>query len=400
MHIYSYKAMDDTGKLKRGQMEAHHLTDLEMRLKRLQLDLISGREKKSRLLGFQKKVDRKEIINFCIYLKQLVASGVPLLDSLKDLRDSLKKDRFQEIVSSIVEKIEGGEKFSEALGHYPKIFGKSFINMVAAGEESGQLVKVLEDLIESIKWQDELSEQAKKALTYPLVTAAVITAVVFFLMIYLVPQLIAFIESMEGELPAHTLALIATSDFFVAYWYLIIGFLAGAVSTSVFLRRQSRAYRYFTDRLLLRLPLIGDIAKKVILARFAHYLAMLYASGVTVLRSIEICESISGNSYVERELESIKSSIVNGQKIYEAVQGNPLFPSLTSRMIRVGEMTGELESALGNVAYFYKREVDDVIERIQTLIEPALTGVMGLIIAWIMLSVLGPLYDLMTMLDI
>ncbi len=400
MHVYSYKAMDQSGKLKRGQMEAHHLTDLEMRLKRLHLDLISGHEKRGRIPGFQKKIERKEIINFCIYLKQLVGSGVPLLDALKDLRDSLKKDRFQEIVSAIVEKIEGGEKFSEALAHYPKVFGTSFINMVAAGEESGQLTQVLDDLIDSIKWQDELTEQTKKALTYPLVTAVVITAVVFFLMIYLVPQLIEFIESMDGELPAHTLALIATSDFFVAYWYWIIGLGIGSTTLFIFFRRQSRSFRYMTDRLLLRLPLIGDIAKKVILARFAHYLAMLYASGVTVLRSIEICETISGNSYVESELESIKASIVNGQKIYEAVHGNPLFPSLTARMIRVGEMTGELEGALANVAYFYKREVDDVIERLQTLIEPALTGVMGLIIAWIMLSVLGPLYDLMTMLDI
>lgn len=400
MISFNYKAMNADGKIIRGQMEAYHILDLETRLSRDGLDLITGKEKSRGSFLTFKRVDRRELINFCVYINQLIVSGVPLLEALKDLRDSLKKDYFQEVVSGLVEKIEGGERFSAALEHYPRVFSVSFVNMIAAGEESGKLATVLDDLVESMKWQDELAAQAKKALTYPAITLLVIVAAIFFLMIYLVPQLIAFIESMEGTLPPHTQALIATSDFFVEYWLHMIGLLILTVVVVTLARRRSLAFSIWYDKVSLRLPIYGGVAKKITLARFAHYLSMLYASGITILRAIEICEKVVSNKFVEAELEHIKLGIINGQKIHEAVAENGLFPSLTVRMIRVGEHTGELESALGNVAYFYKREVDEVIERIKTLIEPVLTAVMGAVIAWIMLSVLGPLYNLMTVLDI
>lgn len=400
MHTFSYKAIDSSGKVHRGSLDANHLADLEARLRVQQLDLIDGKEYRSRLLVGSKKIQRKDVINFCVYLEQLVSAGVPLLDALKDLRDSLQRDAFQAIVASLVEKIEGGEKFSQALDHFPKVFGESFVNMIVAGEESGRIEQVLVDLAESIKWQDELAAQAKKALTYPAITAAVVTAVVFFLMTYLVPQLVEFIQSMDGELPFYTVALISVSDFFVANWLFMLSapIVIGAIATYA-IKHFPRA-RFFADYQKLNVPVVGPILQKILLARFSHYLSMLYASGITVLRSLEICERLVANKVIEHEIEDIRYQIISGRKIHEAMMDSRMFQNLTARMVRVGEQTGSLEKSLANVAYFYKREVDEAIDKLRTLIEPMLTGVMGLIIAWIMLAVLGPMYNLMTTLDI
>lgn len=400
MHTFSYRAIDAQGKIHRGILEASHLVDLESKLRNRKLDLIDGKESRSGLFGRKKKILRKDIINFCVYLEQLLSAGVPLLDALKDLRDSLGQDGFQEIVASVIEKIEGGENFSQALSHFPQVFGESYVCMIAAGEESGQIENVLVDLSESIKWQDELAAQAKKALTYPAITAVVVIGVIFFLMTYLVPQLIEFIASMDGELPLHTIALIALSDFFVAHWLaLLVIPILSFLCLRTMVKRVKRV-RFLVDHQKLNLPIFGAIYKKILLARFSYYLAMLYASGITVLRSLEICQRLVVNKVMEQEIDNIRSQIISGSKIHEAVMESSMFPSLTARMIRVGEQTGSLEKSLENVAYFYKREVDESIDQLQSLIEPMLTGVMGMMIAWIMLAVLGPMYDLMTTLDI
>lgn len=399
MHTFSYKALDINGKVHRGHLQANHLADLEARLKSQQLDLITGKENRGGIFRQRKKIQRKDIINFCVYLEQLVSAGVPLLDALKDLRDSLGQDAFQEAVGSIVEKIEGGEKFSQALTHFPKVFGESFVSMIVAGEESGHVERVLVDLADSIKWQDEMAAQAKKALTYPAITAVVVGGVIFFLMTYLVPQLVEFILSMDGNLPLHTITLITISDFFVSNWILMLCLPVIIFVSVKYAVNHSRRAKYFADNQKLHLPVVGPILQKILLARFSHYLAMLYASGITVLRALEICERLVANKVVEKEIAEIRQQIMSGKKINEAMAGSDLFPSLTTRMVRVGEQTGSLEKSLENVAYFYKRDVDEAIDKLQALIEPMLTGVMGVIIAWIMLAVLGPMYDLMSTLD-
>lgn len=401
MLMFSYRAMDAEGRIFNGEMEANHLLDLESRLRHQKLDLIHGKQQKGRFFGFGKsKPGRKDLINFCFYLEQLLSAGVPLIDALKDLRDSLGRDSFQETVASIVEKIEGGEVFSQAISHFPKVFSESFISLVKAGEESGQIEAVLADLTESLKWQDEIAAQSKKALMYPAVTALVVVCVVFFLMIYLVPQLTEFITSMEGELPFYTLALIATSNFFVTYWYVIVLLPVVSFAAVKLAARQSSRFRLGFDRFKLNIPVLGPIFKKLILARFANYFALQYAAGIALLRSLEICEKIVHNTYMERALVTASQLIVGGASIHQSLQQTGIFPPLVVRMIRVGEQGGDLEKSLLNVSYFYKREVDESVEKLQSMIEPTMTVVMGAIIAWIMLAVMGPIYDLMTTLDI
>jgi type IV pilus assembly protein PilC len=209
-----------------------------------------------------------------------------------------------------------------------------------------------------------------------------------------------FIKNMGQALPLQTKVLIATSEFFVNYWYVVIGLpILVAVAIAAAVRTSPRAH-YQWDGIKLRIPLIGDILRKIILSRFAALFAMMYGSGITVLESIRATETAVGNLVIKEGLERVGAMIGDGQSITEAFRNAGLFPPLVIRMLRVGENTGSLDGALLNVSYFYNRDVKESIERVQAMIEPAMTMVVGIILGWIMLAVLGPIYDVITKLKI
>lgn len=392
MSLYAYKAMDANGRLIFGRMDAINAVDLEMRLKRMELDLISGDPVKQGGFGGT-TITRRELIAFCFHLEQLSRAGVPLIESLTDLRDSLDNPRFREVIADLIESVEGGKTLSQALAGHAKVFDTVFVSLVKAGEESGNLTEVLHSLTETLKWEDELAAQTKKLIMYPTFMGVVILAVTLFMMIYLVPQMVGFIKNMGHELPIHTRALIATSNFFVNYWYIALG-LPATLGIAAFLavRTNPQARRRF-DAVKLGFPYIGEILKKIILSRFAGVFAMMYASGISVIDSIRTTQAIVGNSVIREGLEQVEQMINDGQNITVAFQNVGLFPPLVIRMLRVGENTGSLDTALVNVSYFYNRDVRESIARVQTMIEPAMTMTVGIIMGWIMLSVLGPIYD-------
>jgi type IV pilus assembly protein PilC len=259
---------------------------------------------------------------------------------------------------------------------------------------------VLKNLVESLKWQDELASQTKKLIMYPAFMGTVVIGVVLFMMIYLVPKMVGFITSMGQQLPLHTKILIATSNIFVNYWYLVIGLPVLVVAGLAFLVRTNADARYRFDEYKLRLPLVGTIQRKIILSRFAGVFAMMYSSGISILDSLRATEGVVGNRVIRRGLERVGEMIAEGQSITVAFQNVGLFPPLVVRMLRVGENTGGLDTALINVSYFYGRDVKESIGRVQAMIEPVMTIVVGLILGWVMLSVLGPIYDAITKLKV
>jgi type IV pilus assembly protein PilC len=394
MALYSYRAIDANGKSTAGRIEAVNLFDLEQRLARMELDLIAGAPASdmSRLLGGG-KITRQDIINFCFHLEQLATAGVPLMEGLTDLRDSVENPRFREVVSGLIESIQGGRNLSQALADYPNVFSKVFVSLVRSGEQTGKLGEVLKSLSESLKWEDELAAQTKKILMYPAFVGGIVLIVVFFLMIYLVPQMTGFIRNMGQDIPLQTRILMAVSNFFVDYWWAIVAApfvvwfgLKLAINTSP-------AAEYAFDHYKISMPLIGPILRKIILSRFTSSFAMMYGSGITVLDSIRSCEEIVGNKPLEGALHRAGQQIAEGKGLTAAFQDLALFPPLVIRMMRIGEATGKLDTALLNVSYFFNREVRESIGKVQAMIEPALTVVLGAILGWVMLSVLGPVYD-------
>jgi len=399
MPLHAYKAMDPGGKIVHGRMDALNLVDLEMRLRRMDLDLINGEQVKPGGFGGS-KIGRRELITFCFHLDQLARAGVPIIESLTDLRDSLENPRFREVLADLIESVEGGKTLSQALAGHPQVFDSVFVSLIQAGEETGNLPQVLHNLTESLKWQDELAAQTKKLVMYPAFLAVVVVLVTLFMMLYLVPKMVAFLKNMGQELPLHTQVLIATSNFFVNYWYLVIALplvLAAAIAVAI---RSNPEARLRFDAIQLGLPWIGEIFEKIILSRFAGVFAMMYASGISVLDSIRTTQGIVGNTVIRRGLQRVEEMIGDGQNITVAFQNVGLFPPLVIRMLRVGENTGSLDTALTNVSYFYNRDVRESIARVQAMIEPAMTIIVGFILGWVMLAVLGPIYDTISKLKI
>lgn len=394
MPLFTYKAIDVQGKSVLGRVDAVNLFDLEQRLSRMGLDLVTGApsSQTSRLIGGG-KVSRQDLINFCFHLEQLTVAGVPVVEGLLDLRDSVENPRFREVVSGMIETIEGGRNLSQALGEYPEVFGKVFVSLVRSGEQTGKLPEVLKSLTESLKWEDEIAAQTKKLMMYPAFVGSVVLLVTFFLMIYLVPQMTGFIRNMGQDIPLQTRILIEVSAFFVNYWWAVI---LAPFAAYFALRAAARVYpqvEYAIDHYKISMPLIGPILRKIILTRFASSFAMMYASGITVLDAIRSAEEIVGNKPMEIALRSAGQQIADGKNMTAAFQDVGLFPPLVIRMLKIGENTGALDTALLNISYFYNREVKEAIGKVQAMIEPALTLVLGAILGWVMLSVLGPVYD-------
>ena len=396
MASYSYRAIDDTGSVLSGNADAINPVDLEMRLKRLGLDLVTFQSIKKSTLMRARRVTRKELITFCFHLDQLMRAGVPIIDSLTDLRDTIENDGFKAIVASVLEDVEGGLKLSDAMAEHPQAFDQVFVALIRTGEQSGQLPEVLTKLTENLKWQDELSSQVRKAMMYPAFAGTVIFGVVFLLMVFLVPQLGTTMKALTPNPPASTMALIAVSAVMQKYWYLFLGVPIAIVVALVVIAKTNDDAKYRIDGLMLKLPIMGPLMTKIILARFSTYFALMYQSGLGVLDCIQISEKIVGNRVIEEGLQRVGREINDGIGISQAFQNARMFPPLVLRMLKVGESTGGLDTSLLNVSYFYNRDVKEQMSRLQELIQPILTVVLGGVLIGILVTVFNPMYDVIS----
>ena len=401
MHSFTYKAVDKQGRPARGSLEAANEVDLELRLRRMGLDLITCRElDKSRSLYARGRVSRVDLITFCIDIEQITRSGIPLIDGLRDLRDGMDNPRFREVLTTVIEDMEGGKMLSQCLAAHPDIFSVVFVSLVRAGEIAGTLPEVFENLAASLRWQDELASMTKRLLIYPTLVLVVVSAVVMFLLVWLVPQITQLIITMRVEMPFQTRMLTFVSDVVRQWWPVLFTVpVLVAIPFVVWIRRSEKA-RYLWDYAKLRIPLTGPILQKIILSRFASFFAMMYRSGITVLDALRNSEEVVGNRVIADGLRRATQQITAGDSLAEAFQNTGIFPNLVIRMLRLGESTGALDTALMNVNYFYGRDVRESVDRAMKFIEPALTMVLGLVLAFILWAVLSPVYDILGKLKI
>ena len=393
MPSFSYRAIDVNGNIVQGFIEAPNESALESRLKQAETELLRCRVKSSRGFSRRGKVSRRDLIGFCFHMEQVSRAGLPMLEALTDLRDSMTHAGFRETLADLVASVERGKKLSQAMEDHPDTFDNVFVNLIAVGEESGELAEVMGKLSDALKWQDELLSQAKSIIIYPAFVGVVVLSVLFFMMIYVVPQMVDFIREMGQDLPLHTRALIGLSNFLVSSWWWVIPLPPAIFFGISYWAKQSDRMRYRVDSWKLNFWYTGPIASKIILSRFASYFALLYSSGLDVLSALRISEDIAGNAVMKDALENISQAITSGKSLSAGIESTGLFPPLVVRMVSMGETTGRLDSALANVSYFYDREVNESIDRLKAMIEPAMTVVLGGIMAWVMLSVLGPIYE-------
>jgi len=394
---YAYKAIDRKGKPISGLYEASGLEDLEYRLSNNGLDLVTAQPaRQSQTLFARKRLTRRDLIVFFIDLEQMATAGIPIIESLAEMRDSIASPTMREILSGLIDAISGGKTLSEAMAAYPKIFNQMTIKLIVAGEKSGNMAHVFKEAKDALRWEDDVVRKTRKLASYPAFVGTVVFAVVCFLMIYLVPKLVTFILSMDQEVPFMTRTLIATSEIFVNHWVaILIAPIVFFIASRQLLKRSRRA-RLWYDEHKLSVPLLGEAMQKLLLSRFTRNFALLYDAGVSILDCLKISQETVTNTYLAGELEYIREQVAEGATLNEAFATARLFPPLVLRMLKVGETTGELGTSITNVSEFYSRDVNELIDRIQAKIEPGMTIFLGLILGWIMLSVLGPIYSVIT----
>ncbi len=400
MPLFKYKAIDPEGKFISGSLDAGNSNDLEVRLEKMDLDLVTFKQKDpgADLFG-RNKIGRRDLINFSFYLEQLTRAGVPILEGLTDLRDGEENPTFRDIITGVIEAIEGGNTFSQALELYPKIFDNVFVSLIRVGERSGKMSEVLVDITETLKWQDELLSKAKKIMTYPAVIGTLVMSVILFLMIFVVPDIMDAIVGLGGKIPFETRMLIAVSNFLVNFWYVVIAAPFVIFFTLKYFYDSNEEAHFKLDGILLKLPIIGPVNEKIKISRFTRYFSLMFASGITVLDAIDMSKKVVSNAVIEDGIERAWQQISEGSSISEAFKNIGIFPPLVVRMLRVGEASGQMDKSLNNVSYFFDRDINDSIEKMEPVLQTALMATIGLIVLWLALSVLGPIYDMIATVD-
>ncbi len=400
MPYFRYRAVDPSGKIIQGLLDAASENALETQLRQSGTELLKASEQSTRRATRRGSIRRKDLIGFCFHMEQMTRAGLPILEALDDLKESTEQEVFREVIGNLIASVEVGKTLSRAMADHPHVFDDVFVSLVAVGEESGELPQVLLKLTESLKWQDELVSKAKTVIIYPAFVGSVVLAVMLFMMLYVVPQMVDFMREMGQALPIHTRALIAFSDFLVNNWWWVLPMPPLLFLLVKLQANRNRDFRFRVDGWKLGVVYVGPILKKLTLSRFASYFALCYGAGLNVLASLKISEDIAGNAVIRKAIADVGTSIADGKTLSDSFEHTGLFPPLVVRMVRMGESTGNLDEALQNVSYFYDREVSESIDRLKAMIEPAMTVVLGAIMGWIMLSVLGPIYDTISSLGV
>jgi len=394
MENFNYTGINRYGKRVSGVLPAANEQELEQKLLKSRIDMLTYKKQSAGFSLLSKpKVTRKDIIGMTFQLEQLLRAGVPLLEIIDDLKDTFESNAVKEMLANIYESMEGGSTFSEALRSFEDEFGEVYISLVSVGEKTGQLEDILIDLANMLKWEDELISKAKKVMIYPAIVATVVIGVVILMMLFVVPELLGFITSMGGELGFATIALIATSGFIQEYILELFIVPILIVFTLKWWRKQSPDFKVKTDEMSLHVWIVGPVLYKLKLARIANSLAVMYAAGVSFPEALRMSSVIAGNKYLELNILNAVRMIEDGKPIFESFEEAEVFPQMAVRMIKVGELSGGMDTALRNVSYFYDREAKEMIEKIEPTIEPILTVVMGFVVGWVMIAVLGPIYD-------
>ncbi len=410
MQYYLFKAINRNGEIQSGTMTAMNIADLDDRLSQSGLALLNckvpilARAQSLLRVPFGSmrsrqnlSLSRKDLINFTFNLEQLLGAGVPLQDALADFASGSGDDVQQNtrtVTARLIGTIDSGKQLSDACALLPGVFSPLYTSMVKVGEQTGNLAEVMHDLGALLRWNDETIARIQRVLIYPAFVSVVLLLVIVFVMTWLVPGLMSFLTSTGGELPWHSQALIAVSDSIVAHGLVAFVLLcvAGSVAMIAVKRNASLALRW--QQATLRIPLIGSVLFHIKLARFCRCAALMYSSGVNLLDSLKQCELVLDNRYLAVEVAKIRQRITEGNSVSECFADSGVFPSMIARMIRVGESTGAMEKSFAQISYFYDRQSSESIEKLEQSIGPALIMVVGAVMLWVVVSVIGPIYDL------
>lgn len=403
MPVYEYTALDIKGKTTSGIIDAESAPLARQKLRATntfpiaisEVEGVSRKEEKETRSAFSwfYRVKPSEISTMTRQLSTLVHAGFPLVSAIDALIPQTKSKAFKRILAQIKEAIVEGNSFAGALSPYSGIFSPLYTNMVRAGETSGTLEIVLEQLADITEKQQALKNRIQTALAYPILMTLIGVAVLFFLVTFIIPNITSIFGEMNQVLPLPTRLLISVSDFFKLYWWGLLILLVGIVLCLRYIKKTTSG-GYVFDKITLKLPLMGEISRKLAVARFSRTLGSLLENGVSMLTSLDIVKNIVGNTLLSRAIESASKEVSKGQGLSPSLAVSQTFPHLSIQMIQVGEQSGELEKMLQKVATIYENEVESNVMRITALLEPVMILIMGAILGFIVLSICLPIFEM------
>jgi type IV pilus assembly protein PilC len=340
------------------------------------------------------RVNEKDITFFTRQLATMLRAGVPLLQAFEIVARGHKNPRFARLMMDVKSRVEAGSSLSQAFREHPGQFDALYCNLVGAGEASGALDAILERLATYKEKILAIKSKIKSALFYPISVIVVAIVVVWVIMVWVIPAFKQVFTNFGANLPAPTLIVIAISDFFVAYWWLLFGIIAGTVIGFLVLHRRSEAFRFAIDRLSLKLPIVGSIVEKATIARWTRTLATMFAAGVPLVESLDAVAGASGNAVYAGATRKIQNEVSTGTSLTNAMHNTGLFPSMVVQMTQIGEESGSLDGMLSKVADFFEREVDDAVAAMSSLLEPIIIVFLGVVIGGLVVAMYLPIFKL------
>ena len=398
MAIYNYKARDNNGRLIKGAMEAASKNELVEKLKKMGY-MVTGVSEVTAGFSIEsvfenlKRIKSDDMLMFYIQLSNMINAGITILMSLSTLGRQVENKALRETIEGVVRQIEGGSTLSDALTGHGKVFPKLFVNMIKAGEASGSLDTVLMRYAKFYENQEDIKEKVKGALFYPMILFSFGTAVMLFIVTFVIPQFAQIYIRAGVQLPIPTLIVYKAGFMIKNYWYWLFALLIALYALAKLYSRTERG-ALFIDNLKLNLPIIGPLYRKVAIARFTRTLSTLLSSGVPILTSLDITKEVAGNKILENIIANVRRYVEKGEKLAEPLKVSGEFPPDVIQMISVGEESGGLDAMLEKIADFYDMTVSYAIKKLTTIIEPLFLMVMGVMVGVIMASMLLPIFDM------
>ncbi|MBI2998921.1 MAG: type II secretion system F family protein [Deltaproteobacteria bacterium] len=394
MPQFYYKARNLLGQRVTGLMVVSDELELEERLRINHLFLVEAKKEggPKRVPLFGAKIARTDVITFTVHLAVIFSAGVPLLQGLEDLRAQTDKKSFQFIIGQIIEDVQGGSSISAALAKHPKVFSEVYVNMVAAGELSGNMPTILNEMVRFLEWQEALTTEIKRATTYPTVVFIAVVALVTILYTFAFPRIFPVLLSMKVPLPFVTRLVIGVSQFFSAYWHVLLAAIF-LIFFAIKLARRRPGGKLFLDGVMLRLPVIGDLARKIALSRFAHHLGALFRAGVDISKSLATVEQVVGNAVIARAIATTRERVLEGATLWYSLQQTGVFSPLVIRMVSIGETSGKMDETLVKVCQYYDQEVPAAVKRLFSVVEPLIIVFLALLVVVSALAMYLPLYS-------
>ncbi len=389
--VFHWEGRDKNGRVVKGEMRAGGESVVAASLRRRGV-MVSKIKKQSFRRG--RKITHKDLALFTRQLSTMLKAGVPLMQSFDIVGRGHANPSMARLMNDIRMDVETGTSLNQAFRKYPLYFDPLFCNLVAAGEQAG----ILETLLDRLAMYQEktiaLKGKIKKAMFYPVTIILVAILVTAVIMIFVIPSFKSVFTSFGADLPAPTLVVVAMSDFFVKYWYIVFGLLFGGIYFMVQAWRRSPKVQAIVDRTLLKLPVLGEMLQKASIARWSRTLATTFAAGVPLVEALDSVGPAAGNYVYKEATKSVQTEVNVGTSLAQAMQNTGVFPNMAVQMTQIGEESGSLDSMLSKVADYYEREVDETVDALSSLLEPLIMVILGVIIGGIVIAIYLPIFKL------